>query len=448
MLRIGAAFLLLLSFQLRAQNLKESEAQSLQNKYDYYRLKLTNDFLVVGSNQGESIPLSIRNRWGGNEATWGDATIYLGWYLGVLGTEHQLLSHSENETKLNSNLRELYYAMWALQRLDLIAESHSFTQSTNTQKETLNKGYLETKINGFISRDDVPVNFVTKNAEKLNGNITSEKAISVTKSDWIKNNRNYEMSKDQVIHLLMGLKLVWKFMPDEVVKFKLEGNEMQVNFKSWSKLLALELINYSTNNSKIVNATTGNLVKRGGLTQDIVYPLNQLKQDFELIEQSKFKRIKNKGLEKASFSFLIWTGYKQMCVLKVDNLHMVMTLGSITKDVISRKAISSKAENENWHPFYELLFDVVNDDPKKDYSEALKFLTDAPNFGISHDMLSIKGKKVNSVGWESPHRFIKNYTAQVDGWSPNSTNPTEKMKGYFNGLDFMLLYNLYKIRTQ
>ena len=58
-------------------------------KYWYYRYRLINDFVKIGSNRGESIPARIRTgtKFGAGELKWGDATITLGEYISVLATE-------------------------------------------------------------------------------------------------------------------------------------------------------------------------------------------------------------------------------------------------------------------------------------------------------------------------------------------------------------------------
>lgn len=445
MLKNSIIVLLLFAFiPLYSQKNKLQQEQNL-DKYWFYRAKLKNDFLVIGADQGNSIPISIRNRWGGDEATWGDATIYLGWYLGVLATENFLLGQQNDKKGKRANLQELYYAMNALQRLDKIAEYHSFNK--NGTQSNLQSNISKNPPNGFISRDDIPEDFVQKYSDELNSSKTAEKKIIFSKSDWMKKNRNYEMSKDQVIHMLMGLKLVWKYLPDREEQIKIDDEQLSINFKNWAGLLSLQMLDYSISNSKIDNPITKKLVKRGGLTKDVVYPLSKLSQEYINASESRYNSFKKRRKKKFSASYVIWAGYKKMCHLKVDNLHMVMTLGSITNNTISRKKIVKKANHQNWSPFYELLFDVLHNQPKKIYQQAFGFLSAAPEEGVAHKMPSIKKDDNIEVGWESPHRFIKSAIDQNIGWAPSREKPNETMIGYFNGLDYMLLYNLYRINS-
>jgi hypothetical protein len=61
-------------------------------RYWYYRDRLKY-FVKIGSNEGESCIVSIRNIIGGEGGSvsemlhYGDHTIFLGWYIGVLATK-------------------------------------------------------------------------------------------------------------------------------------------------------------------------------------------------------------------------------------------------------------------------------------------------------------------------------------------------------------------------
>ena len=65
-----------------------------QNVVKYYRLRqrLVTEFTSVGPGQGQSQPAPERMD-GQGRMKWGDETIALGFYLGVLASEHYLLTH-------------------------------------------------------------------------------------------------------------------------------------------------------------------------------------------------------------------------------------------------------------------------------------------------------------------------------------------------------------------
>jgi hypothetical protein len=102
-------------------------AQSNFNKYWFYRDRLKKRFMVEGPNQGESLVAPRIQRINNSAGVvdqylyhYGDQTIQMGWYLGVLATEYRLLANHSQPTA--NTERELYHAMKAFERLDLNAE--------------------------------------------------------------------------------------------------------------------------------------------------------------------------------------------------------------------------------------------------------------------------------------------------------------------------------------
>ena len=86
------------------------------------------EFVSVGPGQGQSQPAPERMDNLGL-MKWGDGTIALGFYLGVLATEHYMLSNAAlfpgagDATQLASTRDELYHALLALERLDSSADA-------------------------------------------------------------------------------------------------------------------------------------------------------------------------------------------------------------------------------------------------------------------------------------------------------------------------------------
>ena len=120
---------------------------TLHNRYWYYRTRLRNDFMKVGLSNGCSIPMEERGDGynpqstspafdfsdpnSGEQGKWGDAMGELGYYIGVLATEYNLLSRNNQET--DSVRYELYCALQALNRMDYYAEpyfTHAIANST------------------------------------------------------------------------------------------------------------------------------------------------------------------------------------------------------------------------------------------------------------------------------------------------------------------------------
>ncbi|MEO7093830.1 MAG: hypothetical protein ABI175_11310, partial [Polyangiales bacterium] len=129
----------------------DTTAQNLA-KYRQLRHRLVTDFVSIGAGPGQSEPAPERNdttHW----MKWGDGTIALGFYLGVLATEHYMLSNpgkfpgadGGDATQLDRTRTELYSALFALERLDRSADA-AFEAPCGTSPA----------LNGFFLRDDVP----------------------------------------------------------------------------------------------------------------------------------------------------------------------------------------------------------------------------------------------------------------------------------------------------
>jgi hypothetical protein len=222
-------------------------------KYWQYRNRLTQNFLKVGSSAGERIPMSARSigfPYSGSDTQtsrvyWQDATIYLGHYLSVLGSEVKLLlssyqSSSDNIEKqillnqLEQTKNELYYAIEAANRLDRKAEVYLAQSDQQPSPDDLN---------GLILRDDVHnqfyLNFLDDHSPIFNRHcnfVTTDSGHSATQqygrdaeaqgtrdncyspearpagfhSEYQCNN---VMSLDQVTSLLSGLVMVHKLVP-------------------------------------------------------------------------------------------------------------------------------------------------------------------------------------------------------------------------------------------
>jgi hypothetical protein len=197
-------------------------------KYWYYKTRLNNDFVLVGTGPGKSLPFSTR-AWAssGTNANLeiGDGTSILGYYIAMLATEYYLLAQNSQNT--NTVKHELFCALDAINRLDYRADS-AYGGSFN--------------LNGFFVRDDIPKDFARNNYDHFNyysswDHISTvwpgtdpdkgavdrgfhSKATSAmykTNSSWQDrqdNNGDISMSQDQVYNLLFGIAMVNKFVPD------------------------------------------------------------------------------------------------------------------------------------------------------------------------------------------------------------------------------------------
>lgn len=132
-------------------------------KYWWYRYRLVNDFMKIGTGCGESIPMErweFQSKWYGqrlasnDQLFWGDATQHLGNYINMLVGEWWLLNTAQLNTRRTEE--ELYYALYAMERLDKKAEPS--WRDYDAVYPYCEGSALEQAgdINGFFIRNDVP----------------------------------------------------------------------------------------------------------------------------------------------------------------------------------------------------------------------------------------------------------------------------------------------------
>ncbi len=224
-----------------------------------------NGFVKVGTSAGMSLPaakrypggtvqsvydfasdcLSQNNGWPSNPSNldprdgqlkkgvmlWGDVPSDMGFYVTMLAFEWDLYwREGQNQAK---TVEELYYALKAIQRIDLAGE-------------TLYGGMMPNE-NGFLSRDDVPenfaINYMGRNYDLVSSSMSCrmgdgndndckpKKANPVIKAAF---------SFDHMIGLLMGLAAVEYKIPSQV-SYNGEG------LKQLAKSIGTNLITYAHN---------------------------------------------------------------------------------------------------------------------------------------------------------------------------------------------------------
>ena len=166
--------------------------------YQVYRERLLSAFMVSspGNEPGTGIPASIRHA-GRGQMRWGDATINLSNWMAVLATEYRL--QSERGESVESTVEELHRALLAKERLD--AAAPVFFGSANTAALP----------DGFFIRDDVPESFT----RDWSLHQPAFRAFPHVRSDYTDANiRLNEMSQDQVWNLIIGLSLIVRLVDD------------------------------------------------------------------------------------------------------------------------------------------------------------------------------------------------------------------------------------------
>ncbi|MBA3898638.1 MAG: T9SS type A sorting domain-containing protein [Bacteroidetes bacterium] len=413
------------------------EAQSNLEKYWYYRHRLISGFTKVGSQQGESMVAPIRN-WHtdyhilhSDHLHFGDQTIYMGWYLGVLATEYALLK-SQN-LNLERTKLELYYALKALIRIDEIS---------NIPRPYYN--YPVTQLDGFFLRDDVANGFVQANLAHFNKFADFHNYIPVYNegSDYESEGNNYrnkEMSQDQVYHILLGLALIKTFVDDAGLTINLENGERLIfNFNLEARNYTHLLISKIKADKWVIKNPGGNPVNRGSSVAPLFpFPLAEAGNFITGHKYYDAYTIASARLWKtlegpAGFSYYLLAQALDNKAGGRDNLHLALTLASISNSY-SGINITGLSSLQNWDSFYPLLRYVLHEGINTSKASKIKeHLDSSPCLGPwSHNGASAPD------GWGSPHRFIKDKNEQEKGQF--------HFQGVFTGLDFMLLHNLYYI---
>lgn len=387
-----------------------------QNLAKYHRLRerLTSEFTVVGDAAGNSQPCPERMDDLGL-MKWGDGTIALGFYLGVLATEHFIYAHPERYPNAGGDLArtrdELYYALLALDRLDLDAES-AFPECGGSAAR-----------NGFFLRDDVPADFHTHFP-----------GISTIQSDFIDPTlTNKEESQDQVYHVQHGLALVVALMPDDVV---VRGKPL----RSWAIDEATRITQHFAKSDWIIrNPACGNrAVNRGE---------NAIGFSYGEALAAAFITDGAVTPTTAGVFSSIWNTLKNPgnpTYGDEDNLHMALSIMAVGDGYGADTAgvLAELSATQDW-PLYPLLHRALHPDNAGFCTTGF-----AINARVREmlDELPADGEPGCPGATPAPHGFTT-HNRFIRGKSQAYVGPANCEGIRYHGLDYMLLHNLYAIAT-
>lgn len=220
-------FLLISSSSVNAQYYFPKE----KAKYWLYRERLKN-FMVRSNGEtcvGCDIPAVTKDAVGTaivgpDKIGWADTPWFLGYWMGTLAMEYQLLTnagYSSTSPEVMQTKADLYGAIQAANRLDYEAEE-SWSRGINPACSPCGNQYQPCKanLNGFLLDDDIPSNFaqVQSIIDQLNGGLVPppddfrSKCIASAFTDYLIPGR--EASKDHLVGLFQGLALVKKCIPE------------------------------------------------------------------------------------------------------------------------------------------------------------------------------------------------------------------------------------------
>jgi len=511
-------FLLLFVSIVNGQN----SAQINHTKYWYLKNRLNHFFLVIGDDYNQSIPATIRNRIdhssigdsGGGYANnvlspdsirgfsldYTDAPQQIGLYIATLATEYKLLKlNNQNTSKVK---KELYYALYAINRLDDCESEYPWLSSTAPINHFFSKerkynvhSQTSSNLDGRLLRGEYYrgnpndlVNhpgFVDKYYDKLNEGVeyyfNSPNNIGNPKGNPKKvnlsmlieggtlnldfNDQNFfnlsnqedlyysgdkveklksgaMMSQDHLAKILFGLAFVVKYV---------EQNEVHQNltFQDGETSLKVEAAKITDRICKRL-ALDGYLVKRpdgatlpeqwGGNAKGFSYGFASAGK--WIVEQIGMSNWSNNYFNEvtSNWEFIGWRNFLVPTVLTneslINNLWIYLTLACVNDKFGSQITTNNSemylySQSQDWQPFYTLAHSLLhNKSCLTNQSKIEEHLNQMPCEGPYNFNDQFSG------GWCTPRRYHNKY------------NQCEDHKGNFNGLEWMLLYNMYVLHEK
>ncbi|MDI9341202.1 MAG: T9SS type A sorting domain-containing protein [Sediminibacterium sp.] len=485
------AIITILAVVLLTELSNSQNDQLNHQKYWFYRWRLLKSFMVVGDCDGCSIPANQRRHYAYQNGEidnlkFGDGTIILGQYISMLATEFKLLTIN-NQSTLQTR-KELYYALKAFNRLDLKAEECKGMACLTGNN----------RLNGYYIREDVPVDFLIQHPELAPANQTSPLSVGHVYAD-----NCVEESQDQGISMLMGMKLCSMYIPsntfykgdnDDQAPFVFQDGETDILKEA--KNITTRIVGFMKNGDWIhyrpcsfneqVNGGHG-----GGDSRGLAYALNNIA--YSITGDPLFL-----PYIKLSTTYCLWTGAVNLAIVSVGcEGPWIMGVNNWNRDALTYQLIAMGGEvsptipptfcgvasplstdrniiiNESvdlragkckfeWMPLLHCLVENYDLNGNIWPNSLATYINDAPCNGP----YSFKEASSNCSGWNQevcdaypyPNKNIAPYNWSSSNllYSPNrrwynaelGSDPdlsNNIFEGEYNGLDYMLLYNLYRI---
>jgi hypothetical protein len=404
---------------------------SNHTKYITYKNNLKY-FRVVGEGAKRSI---IGERRGGL-LSFGDGGVNQGWYIAVLATEYAVLVKNGNKEEAQNVIKELYYALMSIDRLDAISQSRYEHKELPDYDQPLNAiavrtdGWSDVPDQAYYdaineeNRIDYPVNY---NGEHWVNITTMERQY------YAPPHKHDYFSQDQLYHVLMGLYLTYFYVPGEHdISFGGAGIK-KINLKEKAKEIALRFIHTVADNHFKLKTPSGKNAFGGNAiiyANPLIYIAKAMGSDY------KFKKRNNPFWNLSGGIGASWPLNKT----DLAHMHLVMASVSDARFSITRsnaKAIYRQAKDKtyNWEAFYPLLHNNLWGEQPMDeayYQLVEDELTTAPMINPENS------NKGGPKGWRAYPKYMKSKEHQDNG-NPHFTS-------YYSGIDYMLLYNLYELR--
>lgn len=415
----------------------------LIDKYWYYRqrLKYFVDEGTNGSLPGEGMVAGIRNKQSSDLISYGDQMVHFGYYLGVLATEYALLTYYGQDA--SATLDELNIALNCYVRVDECEDNPPWNQPFALY-------------DGFHMRQDVPSSFLQNHAQ-LNEGLTSADnvaAVDPGSPAWVEHvsansllnwdvnpgGSPYQyfqtaeemklgsMSQDNAIGLIKGLALVYKCLPQGTYAHE---KAREIAGKVISKIWG--------GGSWVILDPNQEAVPRGSTALCYAVPLTVINMAMGNPMLPSGPNAGNANISWQTLQFF-GTGAENNCMTLTMAALCDCWNGSLTGQAwlnTTSGCIYQLSGQDNWDTFYLLLWEYLHDrsSPRLSLGKVEDQLMAAPcNGPYCYDSLN----HVHAPnGWASTYKF--------EQAAPYQNHGKTGSQGNYNGLDYMLLYNLYHL---
>jgi len=435
--------------------------QQRQLKYWYYRERLKTRFMInIGPGHGEGMPSSFRNDHNSpGKMQWGaDATIDLAYYIITLATEYDLLSQNGQNT--DATLNELFYAVDAINRLDYYCEAWWGTSGG---------------VNGFFMRDDCCFDCWddiqgTYNSNYFstfaNLNIKSGGQLNGIESEWIESKKNnkpkHAMSIDQVLHIYLALCVVANKVQNISPPLGQGFIDGSVTYSEAAQEIMKRVIDYIHDKSKLstpyqwkIFDPVGNEVLAGPsayleaaalskANKDLCSYYNP-KQSLQAVDPTWGAAvIAFKTITTNPWVFLTGEGLKFLNCMTFagpsGNLNNFGALPFATKINLWSSHLNQKWPSVHIPLLNQYLYGTPDYHGNPYYRD---LLDEAPCFGPYNYSEDCEDLHYQAYNWSSTTLLIHPERRGGCGHDENLHDPRLDFAGDYNGLDYMVIYNLF-----
>ena len=435
-------------------------------KYWRYKERLKSAFMVTASgalgqpNCALDLPAAERSADTWIEGTgglpsllFGDTTLELGYYLGVLATEYRLLANAGQNT--DETVEDLARALAAFNRLDDYAEP-AWAEFLNTQQFLTCQGTVNR--NGFFLRNDIGDGLLfPTHANDLNSEVGRYAQFQVDVT--LPHNRPSEESQDQAYGILVGLALIAKLVDTneqfQGMMVNAEAEAIADRIVSWMKQDSWTIKNPVRNKcvwgiSSCFDTPPKDLAQELKCCSDggaITFPFsfgiaeagNKIANDFPADITAPFGTGYHDTLSSVA-SLPTWTSINTFNFLDDDNVRMLMELGAVNDAMVTgglgnvTKTYLGKLAEEFHYEHLPLVHHQLYEQGHDLDKDRLQCLLDtAPCSGPFGTLNGTTGP----YEWNMSNRL---YLPRRRGDATSFGNQRE-----FAGIDYMFLYNLFHL---